>query len=253
MSTPEGLPAHMKEEVDMDELQKLLEDVDDHVQKKTSEIQPHTQATGRKSSAKFSVVRKYALERDQRRSRRPRGPRPKPPSILSCLAGSSISGVMGYYLLQGTISIGSRFAAQPVSWDSYTVHNITTAVRTAILGGVAMFTGVFLFSSVGLFLLALQIAIKGPDSIWRTPVYDEDELDAQLPETAVFSSEAADSDSDVVDLRDDHAASLSQSGTVEISRKVNEMGVPVTSPAVVSADAEERQDKGESWKRQLFD
>ena len=60
-----------------------------------------------------------------------------------------------------TLSIAQTFANKPIHSDNLTVINIGAAVRTLVMGIVALGGGVFAFAAVGLMLLALQLLIQG--------------------------------------------------------------------------------------------
>lgn len=85
---------------------------------------------------------------------------PQPPTVLRCVTGSLISGAFAAALYALTLSIAQTFANKPMQSDNTTVVNIAAAVRTLVMGIVALGAGVFAFASVGLMLLALQLLIQ---------------------------------------------------------------------------------------------
>lgn len=81
-------------------------------------------------------------------------------SPLRCFVASAIAGIIAfgsYSLLQ---SIVQTYGAKAITSHNPVVINITTAVRTMVMGIVALGTGVFSLAAVGLFLLGIQITIK---------------------------------------------------------------------------------------------
>ena len=54
-------------------------------------------------------------------------------------------------------AIALSFAQKPVLSDNPTVINLTAAVRTLVVGMVALGAGVFGIAALGLFLLGLQL------------------------------------------------------------------------------------------------
>ena len=85
---------------------------------------------------------------------------PKPPTVLRCVTGSLMAGSFAAGLYALTLSIAQTFANKPIHSDNVTVINIAAAVRTLVMGIVALGGGVFAFASVGLMLLALQLLIQ---------------------------------------------------------------------------------------------
>lgn len=72
-----------------------------------------------------------------------------------CLTGALSSGALGYgcYLL--TRSIALSFSTTPIP-EGPTAHNIAVALRTLVLGGATLATGVFGLVTVGLIALGFQ-------------------------------------------------------------------------------------------------
>jgi hypothetical protein len=80
----------------------------------------------------------------------------EPPTILRCAIGSLIAGGFAAALYALTLSIVQTFANKPIHSDNITAG----AVRTLVMGIVALGAGVFAFASLGLMLLALQLLIQ---------------------------------------------------------------------------------------------
>lgn len=80
--------------------------------------------------------------------------------ILKCFSGTLIAGTMALLAYRLTLSIATTFAGKPIVSDNPTVMNITSAVRTLVVGMVALGTGVFGLAALGLFLLGIQLLIQ---------------------------------------------------------------------------------------------
>jgi hypothetical protein len=77
-----------------------------------------------------------------------------------CLVGAVISGSLGtglYFLLA---AIAQTYATKPVTSTNPLVVNISVAVRTLVVGIVALGTGLLGMVTVGLILLAIQLSIQ---------------------------------------------------------------------------------------------
>ncbi|MGH1393573.1 MAG: DUF3082 domain-containing protein [Trichormus sp.] len=81
-------------------------------------------------------------------------------SPLRCVIGSMISGAMGYGLYSLMIAIATTFAAKPIHSDNQLVIKITSAVRTLVVGIVALGSGVFALVAIGLFALGIQLLLQ---------------------------------------------------------------------------------------------
>lgn len=85
---------------------------------------------------------------------------PEQPSVLRCITGSLVSSALaaaGYLL---TSSIAQSFANKPIHSDNVAVVNISSAVRTLVVGISTMATGIFALVSLGLMALGLKILIQ---------------------------------------------------------------------------------------------
>ncbi|MGF1517795.1 MAG: DUF3082 domain-containing protein [Nodosilinea sp.] len=80
--------------------------------------------------------------------------------ILKCFSGSLIAGTIALLAYRLTVSIAATFAAKPILSDNPAVMNLASAVRTLVVGMVALGTGVFGLAGLGLFLLGLQLLIQ---------------------------------------------------------------------------------------------
>ncbi|MGL5834697.1 MAG: DUF3082 domain-containing protein, partial [Waterburya sp.] len=57
-------------------------------------------------------------------------------------------------------SIVNTYATKAITSSNPIVINLTSAVRTMVMGVVAMATGVFGMVAIGLFLLGIQVAVQ---------------------------------------------------------------------------------------------
>ena len=78
--------------------------------------------------------------------------------ILRGLTGALMPGTIASALYGATTRIAINFASKPVTSDNLTVHNLSAAVRTLVVGMVALGTFIFAFSAIGLLLLSAQTA-----------------------------------------------------------------------------------------------
>jgi hypothetical protein len=85
---------------------------------------------------------------------------PTPVTPLRCLIGAVISGGIAFAAYSLTIAIAQTFAAKPIHSDNFTVVNIATAVRTLVVGIMALGTGIFGIVAIGLVALAIQLSIQ---------------------------------------------------------------------------------------------
>ncbi|MEO1673216.1 MAG: DUF3082 domain-containing protein [Cyanobacteria bacterium J06631_2] len=79
---------------------------------------------------------------------------------LRCFFASSLSGAIAYCCYLLLISIVHTYGAKAVTSSNPIVINLTAAVRTMVMGIVALGTGVFGVVAIGLLLLGIQVTIK---------------------------------------------------------------------------------------------
>jgi hypothetical protein len=77
--------------------------------------------------------------------------------ILKCFSGSFVAGTIAMLAYRLTVSIATTFAEKPILSDNPTTVNIASAVRTLVVGSVALGAGVFGLAALGLFLLGIQL------------------------------------------------------------------------------------------------
>lgn len=82
------------------------------------------------------------------------------PGPFRCFSGALIAGSLSFACYKLTMSIATTFAAKPIHSDSTVVLNIASAVRTLVVGVVALGAGVFGFAAFGLLALGVQVAIQ---------------------------------------------------------------------------------------------
>lgn len=81
-------------------------------------------------------------------------------SPLRCVTGAIISGGLGYALYSLMIAIATSFANKPIHSDNPLVIKLTSAVRTLVVGLVALGSGIFVLVGVGLLALAVQLLVQ---------------------------------------------------------------------------------------------
>ncbi|MEA5577440.1 DUF3082 domain-containing protein [Anabaena sp. UHCC 0451] len=83
-----------------------------------------------------------------------------PPTPLRCIMGAVMSGGFAFAMYSLMIAIATTFATKPIHSDNPMVINIGSAVRTLVVGVVALGTGIFGFVALGLLALAVQLVIQ---------------------------------------------------------------------------------------------
>jgi len=79
---------------------------------------------------------------------------------LRCFVGSILSTVMGFGLYSLFNSIVQTYAVKPITSTSPIAVNLSAAVRTLVMGTVALATGVFAMVAIGIFLLGIQLTLQ---------------------------------------------------------------------------------------------
>ncbi|CAI5499080.1 unnamed protein product [Closterium sp. Naga37s-1] len=90
-----------------------------------------------------------------------------PPTVLNTLGGALVAGSIAIVLYRFATSVDDVFAGQTLS-TTYTVRNLSIAVRTIVSGLVWLATFIFGLNSIGLTLYAFQLAL-GLDSPKDSP------------------------------------------------------------------------------------
>ncbi|NEP16148.1 MAG: DUF3082 domain-containing protein [Leptolyngbya sp. SIO4C1] len=81
-------------------------------------------------------------------------------SPLRCFTGALLAGSLSIVMYRMTIAIATTFANKPVTSDNSTVIALSSAVRTLVIGMVALGTGVFGIAALGLLLLGIQVLFE---------------------------------------------------------------------------------------------
>ncbi|MEO0836742.1 MAG: DUF3082 domain-containing protein [Cyanobacteria bacterium J06642_3] len=79
---------------------------------------------------------------------------------LRCFFAAIISGGIAFCLYLLFNSVVQTYATKAVTSTNPVVINLTAAVRTMVMGIVALGTGVFGVVAIGLFLLGVQVTIQ---------------------------------------------------------------------------------------------
>ncbi|MBE7382589.1 MAG: DUF3082 domain-containing protein [Leptolyngbya sp. SIO1E4] len=77
--------------------------------------------------------------------------------ILRAFTGSLIAGTMSLLFYKMLSAIATTFANKPIASTNVTAVNLSAAVRTLVLGMIALGTGVFAMAAIGLLLLGCQM------------------------------------------------------------------------------------------------
>lgn len=80
---------------------------------------------------------------------------------LRCFVGSILSSVMAFGLYLLFNSIVQTYAVKTITSTNPIAVNIAAAVRTLVMGTVALATGVFTMVAIGIFLLGIQLTLQG--------------------------------------------------------------------------------------------
>jgi len=81
-------------------------------------------------------------------------------SPLRGFAGAIVAGGMGYAFYLLMIAIATNFATKPIHSDNQLVLRITSAVRTLVVGVVALGTGICGIIALGLLALSVQLLVQ---------------------------------------------------------------------------------------------
>ncbi len=81
-------------------------------------------------------------------------------SPLRCLTGAVISGGMGFAGYSLMIAIATNFATKPIHSINPLVVKISSAVRTLVVGVVALGSGIFGIVAIGLLALGVQLLVQ---------------------------------------------------------------------------------------------
>ena len=82
------------------------------------------------------------------------------PTPFRCLTGAIISGGLAFASYSLMMAIATTFANKPIHSDNPMVVNLSSAVRTLVVGIIALGTGIFGLVALGLLALAVQLLVK---------------------------------------------------------------------------------------------
>ncbi|WOD41308.1 DUF3082 domain-containing protein [Nodosilinea sp. E11] len=85
---------------------------------------------------------------------------PPTAKILQCFSGSFVAGTIAILAYRMMLAIAANFAARPVLSDNPAVVNISSAVRTLVVGMAALGAGIFGLAALGIFLLGVQLLFQ---------------------------------------------------------------------------------------------
>jgi predicted PurR-regulated permease PerM len=77
-----------------------------------------------------------------------------------CLIGASLAGAMSYGSYNLTSAIATTFANKPIHTTNQIVANISSVVRSLVVGVVSLGIWVFGIVAIGLFALGIQILLE---------------------------------------------------------------------------------------------
>lgn len=83
-----------------------------------------------------------------------------PTTPSRCFTGAILSGGMAFAMYKLVIAIATNFANKPIHSHNPLVINISSLVRTAVVGVIMMGTGIFAIVSLGLLALGLQLLVQ---------------------------------------------------------------------------------------------
>lgn len=84
----------------------------------------------------------------------------KPISPLRCFSGALMSGTLAILMYRMMSAIAATYANKPIHSTNVTAINISAAVRTLVIGIVALGAGIFGIAALGLTLLGIQVLIQ---------------------------------------------------------------------------------------------
>lgn len=82
------------------------------------------------------------------------------PTPFRCLTGAMISGGLAFASYSLMIAIATTFAKKPIHSENPMVVNLSSAVRTLVVGIIALGTGIFGLVAIGLLALAVQLLVQ---------------------------------------------------------------------------------------------
>ncbi|MBK1986527.1 DUF3082 domain-containing protein [Sphaerospermopsis aphanizomenoides BCCUSP55] len=87
-------------------------------------------------------------------------PDEKQTTPLRCIIGATISSALAFAAYSLMMAIATSFANKPIHSNNPIVLNISSAVRTLVVGIMALGTGVFGIVALGLLTLGMQLLLQ---------------------------------------------------------------------------------------------
>ncbi|MGP1387200.1 MAG: DUF3082 domain-containing protein [Thainema sp.] len=81
-------------------------------------------------------------------------------SPLRCFSGALMSGTLAMLMYRMMSAIAETYANKPIHSTNVTAINIAAAVRTLVVGIVALGAGIFGIAALGLTLLGIQVLVQ---------------------------------------------------------------------------------------------
>ncbi len=82
------------------------------------------------------------------------------PTPFRCLTGAIMSGGLAFASYSLMMASATTFANKPIHSDNPMVVNLSSAVRTLVVGIIALGTGIFGVVAIGLLALAVQLLVQ---------------------------------------------------------------------------------------------
>ncbi|VXD13700.1 conserved hypothetical protein [Planktothrix serta PCC 8927] len=80
--------------------------------------------------------------------------------LFRCITNGLMYGGIAFIFYKMTQSMAEKFANKPIQSENFTVIQMSTTVRTLVVGVFTMGTVLFSFLSVGLIILAIYVSIQ---------------------------------------------------------------------------------------------
>lgn len=97
---------------------------------------------------------------DQNITQQPEQSEQVSPTPFRCLTGAMISGGLAFASYSLMMTIATTFAKKPIHSENPMVVNLSSAVRTLVVGIIALGTGIFGLVAIGLLALAVQLLVQ---------------------------------------------------------------------------------------------
>ncbi|MFM6188835.1 MAG: DUF3082 domain-containing protein [Planktothrix sp.] len=81
-------------------------------------------------------------------------------NLFRCTTNGLMYGGVAFVFYKLTFIISEKFANKPIQSDNFTVIQMSSTVRTVVVGLLTMGTILFSFLALGLMILAIYVAIQ---------------------------------------------------------------------------------------------